>query len=77
MYMNGIRKTLLTGQKKLQQYLMNNPSTKIPFHERYETIDFNPVLKSIGYDYQINCSLTNILVNKNIPFRERYETIDF
>ena len=76
MYTNGLRRILQTSQIKLQQYLMNT-SSKIPFHERYETIDFKPLVKYVKYDYQPNCNLTSILVNKNIPFRERYETIDF
>ena len=42
---------------------------QIPFHERYETIDFKP---STPIE-----NITKKRINKQIPFHERYETIDF
>ena len=84
MYTNGLRRILLNEQLNLHMFLMNRissydihntikmPFTKdIPLHERYETIDFVPIVKVK------EVSITDTKVNKNIPFRERYETIDF
>ena len=49
---------------------------KIPYNERYESIDFTPDNNRFN-SQRLKSSLTDIKINKKIPFRERYESIDF
>ena len=84
MYTIALRRLRLNEQLNLHNVLMNRISSydimntinmpinlTIPLHERYETIDFVPIIKVK------EVSITDTKVNKDIPFRERYETIDF
>ena len=52
------------------QMIYNTLRKKIPFHERYETVDFYPPIPK-------TCSILNNIKENDIPFHERYETIDF
>lgn len=49
---------------------------KIPYYNRYESIDFKP-LKNYPNYRKIKSTLEGININKSIPFKERYECRDF
>uniref|UniRef100_A0A6C0F6U2 Uncharacterized protein n=1 Tax=viral metagenome TaxID=1070528 RepID=A0A6C0F6U2_9ZZZZ len=53
-------------------YLLPRMNKKIPYNERYETVDFYPRQNIIQ-----SCPLVKGIKPNKIPFHERYETIDF
>ena len=77
---------LINQRLMVHQYRLNNITNynifdkgylskitkKIPYNERYETVDFYPKENIIKPS-----SLVKNIKPNNIPFHERYETIDF
>tara|TARA_Y100000996_G_C22502581_1_gene635059 strand:- start:826 stop:1104 length:279 start_codon:yes stop_codon:yes gene_type:complete len=55
------------------------PNTNVPFHERYETVDFciDPLKNEPKIKKNKSCHLLKSIKTNDIPFYERYETIDF
>ena len=87
MYSFYYKRFLLNRRLMFEQYKLNNIASynifdksnllprinkKIPYNERYETVDFYPKGNIIK-----PCSLVKSIKPNNIPFHERYETIDF